>query len=307
MTAPPAARADRIRRYVEEELRAAATYRALAQRVEGRPRRTLERLAVGEERHALAWADIAQRLGIEIPTDTPRAPLRARWLAWLAARVGLLAVVPLLERHEGAEIDRYAGEEQAPAGIVDEEREHAALLATLAPGWRTRASGALRAGTFGISDGLVSNLALVMGVVGASTERSAVVIAGVAGLLAGALSMGVGEYVSIASQREVLVGGLVVDESSDAVGSPLHAALASFVTFTVGAFVPLLPFLIGGGTAAAVTSLALTGLALYGVGAAITLLTLRPAWRSGSRQLLLGYLAAAATFGIGSALGVAVS
>ena len=133
MTAPPAARADRIRRYVEEELRAAATYRALAQRVEGRPRRTLERLAVGEERHALAWADIARRLGIEIPTDTPRAPLRARWLAWLAARVGLLAVVPLLERHEGAEIDRYAGEEQAPAGIVDEEREHAALLATLAP------------------------------------------------------------------------------------------------------------------------------------------------------------------------------
>ena len=70
---------------------------------------------------------------------------------------------------------------------------------------------------------------------------------------------------------------------------------------------PLLPFLIGGGTAAAVTSLALTGLALYGVGAAITLLTLRPAWRSGGRQLLLGYLAAAATFGIGSALGVAVS
>lgn len=309
MGAPPldATTGSRLQRYIEEELRAAATYRALAQRADGRPRKTLERLAAGEERHARAWMDICQQLGIAVPEESARAARKGRALAWFASRAGLTAVVPLLERHEGAEVDRYAAEEHAPPGIVAEEREHAELLSSLAPAWRARASASVRAGTFGVSDGLVSNLALVMGVFAATSQPSAVVIAGVAGLLAGALSMAVGEFVSVASQREMLVAGLAGGEAGEAIGQPSKAALTSFTTFTVGAAVPLLPFLVASGTAAAVTALLLTGLALYGVGAAITLLTLRPGWRSGGRQLLLGYGAAAATYGIGSLLGVAVA
>lgn len=297
----------RLRGYVEEELRAAATYRTLAGQAEGHARQVLLELADGEERHARLWARALDRLGAPTGVDARPPTWRDRILAFVLARIGLLPVVPLLERREGAEIAEYSEEPHAPEGIVEEERQHAAMLSSLAPSWRTRASGTLRAGVFGASDGIVSNLALVMGVLGAAADRQAVVIAGVAGLLAGALSMAVGEYVSVASQREVLVGGLAGDESHDAVGNPWRAALASLATFASGAFVPLAPFLLLATGPAAVISLALTGLVLYGVGAGLTLLTLRPAWRSGLRQLSLGYGAAAATYVIGQALGVAVS
>jgi vacuolar iron transporter family protein len=89
-------------------------------------------------------------------------------------------------------------------------------------------------------------------------------------------------------------------------GSAYQAAATSFVLFAVGAIVPVLPFFFGGGTRAVVVSAILAALALFGIGAAITLLTGRSVWRSGSRQVLIGGAAAALTYGVGRLIGAAV-
>jgi VIT1/CCC1 family predicted Fe2+/Mn2+ transporter len=298
---------ERLRGYVEAELRASATYRALAQQVEGEPRAVLLRLADGEERHARHWLKVLSSLEPDAdhhPVHVRRTGFRLRMLTLLVRYGGLLPVLALLERSESDEIDRYGHEPHAPETLVDEERAHAQLLEVLAPGWRARAAGTLRAGVFGMSDGVVSNLALVMGVVGAGQDDAAVVVAGVAGLLAGALSMGAGEYVSVASQHEILSGGVEAAAPDEAIGSPLRAAAASLGAFGLGAALPLLPFLLATGSAAALAAVVACALALWALGASISVLTTVPAWRSGGRQLLLGMAAAGATYLIGSLLGV---
>jgi VIT1/CCC1 family predicted Fe2+/Mn2+ transporter len=230
------------------------------------------------------------------------------------------------------------------------------LPAATAP-HETRANSVLRPIVFGANDGLVSNLALVMGVAGATAEAGIIVLAGVAGLLAGAFSMGVGEYVSVQSQRELLdyqvafqrkqlreapdqerailariytergfsqeeadrFVDAVFDEPDHAVrllifeevgldarsiGSPLTAAAGSFVAFTAGALVPLLPYLLAAGQLAFATSLVISLGALALLGAGIALLTRRPIPYGAIRQVLLGGLAAAVTFGVGQAIGI---
>jgi vacuolar iron transporter family protein len=225
---------------------------------------------------------------------------------------------------------------------------------------RGDASGALRAAIFGVNDGLVSNLALVMGVTGGQADRSLVLLAGLAGLLAGAFSMGAGEYISVTSQRELFEREIALeaeeieampDEEAnelaliyrakgvgreeaeamaarimrdrgnaldtmareelglnpDELGSPWGVAASSFVSFAAGAIVPVLPWLLATGTAAFVGSTILSAVSLFLVGAGISLLTGRSVLRSGARQLLVGGLAAAATFGIGRLIGVSVS
>ncbi len=301
----------RLRGYVEDELRASAVYRTLADQVEGEQRAVLLRLAAGEERHARHWQRVldpgSDPGGIAAPRPDLRRRARLRLLTWIVRAGGLLPVLALLERREAAEIDRYGGEPHAPVELVQEERAHAELLNAVAPGWRARVAGTLRAGVFGMSDGVVSNLALVMGVVGSGAVRGTVIVAGVAGLLAGALSMAVGEYVSVASQREILTGGVDAPPPDDAIGSPLRAALASLGAFAVGAAVPLLPFLLPAGAPSALIALAAAGLVLYALGAAISLLTAKPAWRSGGRQLALGMAAAGATYVIGQMVGTVVA
>ena len=221
-------------------------------------------------------------------------------------------------------------------------------------------SGALRAAIFGVNDGLVSNLSLIFGVSGAGVDNSFVIVAGVAGLLAGAYSMAAGEYISVRVQREVYerlihleaheIGsdpeaerqelaeiyvrkGLPRDLSDrlatelmkepevalethareelgldprEGLGSPFAAAGSSFVTFSLGAFVPLLPFLVSSGTPAVVASAILSGIALFGVGAAMSYLTGRPWLLSGSRMLAVGAAAAGVTYLVGRALHVGV-
>lgn len=299
----------RLHRYVAEELRSSAVYRTLAEQVEGEPRAVLLRLAEGEERHARHWQRMLEGLGVTdgVQIGAPRRGLRLRLAAFVVGFGGLLPVLALLERRESAEIERYGGEPYAPVALVEEERAHAQLLNAIAPGWRARAAGTLRAGVFGMSDGVVSNLALVMGVVGAGAAPATVVVAGVAGLLAGALSMAVGEYVSVASQHEILAGGVEAADADEALGSPLRAGGASLGAFGLGAAVPLVPFLLSSGSAAVVVAVGLASVVLYGLGASITLLTSRPSWRSGGRQLLLGLSAAAATYLTGQLLGVALA
>jgi VIT1/CCC1 family predicted Fe2+/Mn2+ transporter len=241
-----------------------------------------------------------------------------------------------------------------PSAVVDER----SLPAASAP-HETRANSVLRPIVYGANDGLVSNLALVMGVAGANPEPGIIVLAGVAGLIAGAFSMGVGEYVSVQSQRELLdfqvafqrkqlrdapdqergilsrsyiergfseeeaarFVDAVFDEPDHAVrllifeevgldersiGSPLAAAVGSFLAFTAGAFIPLLPYLLAKGTPAFSASLLVSLMALAVLGAGIAALTRRPAWYGSLRQVVLGGIAAAVTYAVGLAIGVGV-
>ena len=165
-------------------------------------------------------------------------------------------------------------------------------------------SNMIRAGLFGIQDGMVSNFGLIMGVAGAQVAPEAVLIAGIAGLLSGGLSMGAGEYVSVATQREMLAAGQVVEEGDNVRAT--RAAFASSGLFALGAFIPLLPFLFTAGIPAVVISSILTGVSLFTAGAVLTKLTRRSPLLSGVRILVIGGGAGILAYLVGSALGVAV-
>ncbi len=179
---------------------------------------------------------------------------------------------------------------------------------------------ALRAAVLGANDGLVSNFSLVMGVAGASVGNAPVVVAGVAGLLAGSFSMALGEWLSVRSSRELYANQLFLTAGAvDAVGrdddgrgpddlngAAWTAAITSFVLFATGAIVPLAPFLVISGLGAIAVSAVLAGTALFLFGAAITVMTGRNPVLSGLRQLGFGFIAAVITFGIGSLLGTTV-
>ena len=221
------------------------------------------------------------------------------------------------------------------------------------------AGGNLRATIFGVSDGLVSNTSLLMGVAGAMTDSRTILITGVAGLLAGALSMAAGEFVSVTSQRELFEKQLAAERealaarpkeeldtlariyhrrgvpldiacriskalSSDLktaletharehlglnpedLGSPLGAAASSFVSFAIGALVPLVPFLLHGGGNAFAFAAALAAVGLFVVGGTTSHITAQSFWRGGLRLLLIGGGAGLTAFLIGKALGVSV-
>lgn len=291
---------ERIRGYVKDEREAALLYRRLAETVQGQDRQTLLELADGEQAHAEHWEQVLHQLGANRLEDDVRLGLRARMALSLGRRFGLVGAMPVLEHHEGREILDYTEDPRAPETMIEEERGHTEMVRSLAPMWRSEVAGTLRAGVFGISDGVVSNLALVIGVFGAGASRSGIITAGIAGLVAGATSMAVGEYVSVATQREVLQAGFDEDDEN---ADPWRAATASFVTFSFGAFVPLVPFLLTEGVVAALTALVATGVLLYVVGAALSLLTRRSAIRTGLRQLALGWGAAALTYLVGLWIG----
>ena len=162
-------------------------------------------------------------------------------------------------------------------------------------------SNTIRAGVFGVQDGVVSNFGLVMGVAGAQISPGAVLVAGAAGLVSGAMSMGAGEYVSVRTQRELLEAGAAVDD--DANVSPYRAAAANAGLFAVGGSVPLLPFVFTSGAVAVVSSIVMSVVVLFGAGAALTRVTQRHPWRSGLRMLVIGGGAGALGYGLGTLLG----
>jgi vacuolar iron transporter family protein len=216
--------------------------------------------------------------------------------------------------------------------------------------------GGARAAVFGVSDGLVSNVALILGMAGAHASAGAVRLAGIAGLIAGSCSMAAGEYISMRAQSELMLRELDVEREAihhepederrelaaiyesrgidadlarelsvkmmrnpeialethareelginpDQTGNPLQAAVSSFVMFAIGAFIPLLPWLITTGTTATVWSVVLGGLAALGVGAALAAFTGRSWVWSASRQLLISGIAAAVTYSVGHLVG----
>lgn len=217
-------------------------------------------------------------------------------------------------------------------------------------------SGGARAAVFGISDGLVTNVSLILGVAGAHPAGAIVRLSGLAGLVAGAFSMAAGEFVSMQAQRELLERELEVErqalEESPAaergelvaiyerrgitpafahqlaemmmrdpktalethareelgidptsLGSPVIAALSSFVTFAVGALLPLIPWLVAHGNGALVASIVVGGVAAISVGGVLGALTGRTVWKGAVRQLAVAAVAAAVTYGIGRAVG----
>jgi vacuolar iron transporter family protein len=191
-------RASRYQRLLAREQGAASVYRALAQRRSGEEREILLALARAEERHAAHWAAKLH------PSDRRRhrPGVRARVLGWLARRLGSLVVLGLVQRAEAA--GDYEGDPEATAAMAADEQTHALVVAGLAQRARARSSGWFRAAVFGVNDGLVSNFSLVLGMAGAGSSPQVVLLAGLAGLLAGALSMAAGEYISVRSQRELL-------------------------------------------------------------------------------------------------------
>lgn len=163
----------------------------------------------------------------------------------------------------------------------------------------------IRAGVFGIQDGVVSNFGLIMGVAGAQVDPAAVVIAGVAGLVSGSVSMGAGEYVSVRTQREMLEAGRAVDDDENV--NPFRAALANGGLFVVGALVPLIAFFFTTGMPAITISAVLSIGVLFAAGALLTKLTRRSALRSGLRIVVIGGGAGLLGYLIGSGLGAALN
>ena len=203
----------RYKRYLDAELQAAAMYRAMAEVEKDSNRAAVfEKLVDAEMRHASRWAE---KLGMDASALEPEsADLKLR-LYRLGARIfGTGRIVPWLIRGELKELDEYSSDPEAQ-DLVSEERRHARILREMTnrqdPLAAMRESsrhplgegGSLRAAVLGVNDGLVSNLGLVMGVAGGTKDAEIVLLAGVAGLLAGAFSMSAGEYVSMRSQRDL--------------------------------------------------------------------------------------------------------
>jgi VIT1/CCC1 family predicted Fe2+/Mn2+ transporter len=197
-TAPAPSAVRRWRRRLADEREEAKVYRDLATRRSGEERQILLELAEAEERHAAHWI----RLLGDDAGRVRRGAARMRLLAFLARRFGSVFVLALAQRAETR--SPYRSDADATAAMAADERVHEEVVRGLAARGRARVSGTFRAAVFGANDGLVSNFALVLGVIGGGAAPSTVVLTGVAGLLAGALSMGAGEYVSVRSQRELL-------------------------------------------------------------------------------------------------------
>ena len=204
---------NRYLQHVTSEREAAALYRGLAQ-VSGRRRRPVfEELAEIEDRHAAFWVERLRSEGVTVPPAADhKIGTRTMELLQTARRHSPDLVLPIIERDERDGMSVYLDDPDAPEHLVSEEAEHARILGQMLTEarrdeaeetWhRNDKSGALRASIFGINDGLVSNTALVMGFAGAATDNKVVLLAGLSGLLAGAFSMGAGEYISMANQRE---------------------------------------------------------------------------------------------------------
>jgi VIT1/CCC1 family predicted Fe2+/Mn2+ transporter len=370
---------ENIKRYFEnrqKEIDGAALYLALAEsEKQAQMAEVYRRLSASEEKHAAAWEKKLTSLKVAIP---PRKPSqRARIMIWLAKRFGPQFVLPTISGNEKADSRAYDGQPDDEAReFSQDEKSHARMLSMVSgstsglPGGsvaqmegRHRAGGgnALRAAVLGANDGLVSILSLVMGVAGATDSNSAVLIAALAGLLAGAGSMALGEWLSVQSSRELyenqikieaeeianapeeeqeelaliyqskglpedrareLASHMMADKGSildtlareelgidpeELGGSAYEAAFTSFFLFAFGAIFPIFPFIFWGGTTAIYISLAVSAVGLFIIGAAITLMTGRSIWFSGTRQVLVGLAAAALTFGIGKLIGVSIS
>ncbi|MCT2398429.1 VIT1/CCC1 transporter family protein [Novosphingobium mangrovi (ex Huang et al. 2023)] len=362
----------RYRANLRGEVDGAAIYEALAAN-EADPKlaEVFRRLGAIERAHGDFWR---KRLAEEGASYAPQPSLRARILSALARRFGPAFVLPALAAGEARDSAAYDDQPEArAAGLPADERSHAVLMRAAAgkgglsgptlaliEGRHRGGGNTLRAAVLGANDGLVSNLSLVMGVAGAATDQRALVLTGLAGLVAGACSMAMGEWLSVTSSRELyrsqieteaeelrevpeeekeelvliyqakgidepqaraLAERLLSQEDSaldtlareelgidpkDLGGSAWGAAGWSFMLFSAGAIVPVVPFLLLSGRSAFIASIVASGIALATIGAGTSLFTGRGALFSAARQLLIGLAAAGVTYGAGALVGASL-
>lgn len=367
---------ERYRDNLRDERNAITLYEQLA-RTELNPDLSslYRKLAESERKHAAVWEQRLKEAGEDLPPWT--IDWRTRVLGWLAKRFGVKFVLPTIAGIEQGAGSRYDNQPEVNrTGMPNDERSHARIfqmlsgeggglagsaVARLEGRHRSMGGNALRAGVLGANDGLVSILSLVMGVAGAAMNSHMILIAGLAGLLAGAISMALGEWLSVQSSRELyekqldierqelaaapeaereelaliyqakgiapeqamqLADHLLSDpahaldtlsreelgmDPDDLGGSAWEAAFTSFLLFAFGAIIPIIPFFFTEGIKAVIWSGALSGVGLFVIGAAITLVTGRSVWYSGIRQVIFGLTAALITYSIGRLLGVQIS
>ncbi len=372
----PKADPGRLRSNLQGEVDGALLYDAMADaEPDEKIASVYRRLAAIERAHAEFWAKQLERQGFS--PGNPAPGLRTRSLAWMARLFGPETLLPLLAQNEAHDSSKYDNQAEAvAAGLPADERGHARIVQAVAsrvgglPGHtlaqlegRHAGGGgnALRAAVLGANDGLVSNLSLVMGVAGAAADGRTILMTGLAGLVAGACSMAMGEWLSVNSARELSQNQIAIEETElsqapelekeeliliyqakgleerhakslaekifskqsvaldtlvreelgldpeELGGSPWAAAASSFGLFSVGAIFPVVPFMFTRGDLAVALAVALSGLALMTIGTATSFFTGRNLVFSATRQLLIGYGAAAITFGVGRLIGVSIS
>ena len=370
-TESPAANLKRYRENLRDEVDGVALYERLAAaEKDANLREVYTRLAASERKHQNLWESKIREAGGEVPSYGPS--FRVRFLGWLARRFGTAAVSPIVTRMEMSATTMYDDQPEAVEALLPaDERSHARLfreisrasgprmevdIARVEGRHRAGAGNALRAAVLGANDGLVSNFLLVTGVAGADPGRDFVVLAGVGGLLAGSISMALGEWISVRSSAEAFerqveiereelelmpeeeeeelfliyrAKGLADNEaramakriltnhsaaldtltreelgmSAGEAGNAWVAAITSFLTFSAGAIIPVLPWLLVGGSAGLAGSALLSALGLFATGAITTLFTGRRVLFSGSRMVLFGLAGAAVSYGAGLLLG----
>lgn len=344
----------RWQKYLADEIAEARLYEQLARRKRGVERQILLGLAEAEERHQRHWRELLGAHAERLPSPSFHRVL----LGWMAKIFGSVFVLALAQR---AERDSpYVSDRDVPRGMAADEEIHEEVVRALAARGRAKLAGSFRAAVFGANDGLVSNYALIMGMGGTGVSAGVVLLTGIAGLLAGALSMAAGEFISVRSQRELLdatrptqvtlraapdldfdqnelvlvyrARGLSaeaaehralerlgvfdcdcspemshrpeeVQDEYEAVGSAWKAAGSSFAFFTLGALVPILPYIFGAeGWIAVGISTGLVGVSLLCTGGIVGLLSGASPMKRALRQLGIGLGAAVVTYALGSLL-----
>lgn len=363
-----------LKQQLQVEVDAAYIYQILSEHYEDPlMKEVLQKLSSIENHHAQKCMHfIREKKGV---TTMPPPSRRARFQVFLARYIGydfLLSNMAGLESRVSQTI--LHKKQQSGETVTGLENVHFNILQEISQKSPTALEGdtvskiegkhryvggnVLRASVLGANDGLVSNLSLVMGVVGASNNVDNVIIAGVAGLLAGSISMAMGEWLSVQSARELYLKQVAIEaeeletspeeEKNELIllyqakgikeedarkiaddifsntevalqtllkeelgldkeslnSSPMHAALASFCLFALGASIPLLPYLIFDHGYVPFVSIGFSAIALFVLGAAITLFTGISVVYSGLRQVVFGLIAAAITYGIGHLIGV---
>ena len=350
--------------HYQDERDAAYLYRALAVVEPDRDRKQLfEKLAVVEDRHAQRWEELFAEGGRPLPAYTTAR--RTRLLAWVAKRFGTSLILPLMLAEEGREVQAYLGmarhsthrqTHKAAVDIAADSAVHARELSEMmgreGEPWHVGGSGGyLRSIVYGFNDGLTANFGLVAGVLGANVAPHIVIISGVAGALADALSMGSSGYLAAKSEAEVqahqidlerhemrLMPDLEEDELAiiyeskglppdraretarammqdpalaldtmvreelniqPAQLAPLKDGVVTGGATAVGAFIPIVPFFLLGHGAAIWTSLAVSMLAHFAIGAARSIFTGRSVWASGRDMFVVGFGVAAIGYAIG--------
>jgi VIT1/CCC1 family predicted Fe2+/Mn2+ transporter len=371
----------RYRTNLADELDSAALYETLAHVEKNATRRNVfQQLADSERAHAQVWLDKLHANGIQ--ARLPRRSAKTHLMRALVHTFGPSFVLPTIAATENADRNKYANQPDA-ANLSAEEQHHADIVQAVvdenrngaangeskgaqianAESWHkgVRSGNDLRAAVLGANDGLVSNFCLIMGVAGAGTGNKAILLTGFAGLIAGACSMALGEWLSVTNARELArtqiakeadeiehtpdaerhelaliyqakgielgearrIAAQIMSDKDKALdtltreelgidpaelgGNPWSAAGVSFCLFSLGAIFPVLPFLWAHGLQAILQCVTLSGVGLAAVGVFTSVFNGRGAAFSAFRQIVIGLIAAAFTFGVGRLLGVSIS